>query len=164
MPLDSFPSDEAIIRRCAWRARRGIGPGLTRDDLLQEARIALWLARAAGRVPQGDELHAARYLAKRAYGAMIDASRAAWGQWPIAAEELSELHDVSDDSDRPDTRAQLAQALEQMGRRCSARVSQCIALIASGSSHDEVAAEMGVTASRVSQLLHEARRHIVQCC
>lgn len=51
--MDATLGDEAIIRRCAWRAQRGIGPGLTRDDLAQEARLALWLARRAGRVPTG---------------------------------------------------------------------------------------------------------------
>jgi RNA polymerase sigma factor (sigma-70 family) len=154
--------DEKIIRLCAWRALRGLGPGLTRDDLLQEARVAIWLARSGGRVPQ-DEVHARRYLAQRAYGAMIDASRQAWSQWPPTVDELSPAHESSDEGDQPDALAQMTEAMEHLGRIGSERARECFDLISHGSSCSEAAAIMGITTSRVSQLLHEARKIIAKC-
>lgn len=158
-----MPDEEAILRHCAWRARKGLANGLTRDDLLQEARLAIWLARTSGRIPQGDEAHARRYIAKRAYGAMVDASRQAWSQWPMTVDELAPEHEASDDSDRPDTRAQLTQALEILARTGSPRVNECIGLVSSGRNYTETARSMGITASRVSQLLHEARQILARC-
>lgn len=158
-----MPDEEAILRRCAWRAAKGLAHGLTRDDLLQEGRIAIWLARTAGRIPRGDEAHASRYIAQRAYGAMVDASRQAWSQRPITVDELAPEHEASDDSDRPDTRAQLAQAIEILARTGSSRVNECLGLVSSGSSYTEAARAMGITASRVSQLLHEARQILARC-
>jgi RNA polymerase sigma factor (sigma-70 family) len=154
--------DEKIIRLCAWRALRGLGPGLTRDDLLQEARVAIWLARSGGRVPQ-DEVHARRYLAQRAYGAMIDASRQAWSQWPPTVDELSPAHEASEQNDLPDAQAQLNEAMEYLGRVGSKRVNECFDLVSRGNTCIETAAIMGITASGVSKLLHEARKIIAKC-
>lgn len=151
--------DEKILRSCAWRARPGLG--LTRDDLLQEGRLALWLARSAGRVPSGDDLHARRYLAQRAYGAMADASRTARGQWPAEVDELATEHEGLGAG--PDAQAQVRQAIERLVRKGSPKVRECISLLAGGSSRREAARAMGVSASRVSQILNEARAIVAHC-
>ena len=51
--LPPIADDEAIVRaaeRTVRRILRGQNIGYTRDDLLQEGRIAVWLARGAARV------------------------------------------------------------------------------------------------------------------
>lgn len=163
--MDATLGDEAIIRRCAWRAQRGIGPGLTRDDLAQEARLAIWLARRAGRVPSDDPIHESRYIAQRAYGAMLDASRQAWRAWPPTVDELvePERHEAADDAHRPEAWAQASEAIAVLSRVGSTRVNECIDLVARGATCAEAADAMGVTQSRISQLLREARRILAAC-
>jgi RNA polymerase sigma factor (sigma-70 family) len=150
------PDDEAIIAGCARRFWRGLSPGLTRDDLMQEGRIAIWLAERAGRVP-ADHEHRVRYIRARALGAMRDANRRAWRQLPMAVDELDEEKPQAAGDAQPDAILQLRQLIAHFARRGSARVKECVDLCASGCTGDEIATRMGISRSRVSQLQHEAR-------
>lgn len=155
MQPGGIPTDEALIAQCAGRSWRGRSPGLTRDDMLQEGRIAVWLATREGRIPAEPE-HRRHYVLRRALGAMRDANRRAWRQQPMQADEL-------DDNDAPDTagpeaRLQLRQLIALLTRRASPCVRRCVELLAEGCDDAEVAAAMHVSPSRVSQMRKQARR------
>jgi RNA polymerase sigma factor (sigma-70 family) len=156
-------TDDQIIRACAWRVRRYASPGLDRDDVLQEGRIAMWQARQAGRVP-ADAVHAERYLLRRVRGAMIDAHRAEWRQRPPSVSTLDDGEEqvggVS--PQQPDAAAQARQALARVIERGSSRMLECLAGLI-GADAAEVARELGIDASRVSQLRQQARRIAAPC-
>jgi RNA polymerase sigma factor (sigma-70 family) len=152
--------DDALIRRCVSYVYRGLSPSLTRDDLLQEGRIAIWLADRDGRIPS-DPLHRRRYIRRRAIGAMVDANRQAWRQQPIDVCELGDEHHA-ESADRPDLSLQLRQLLEHLTHTATERTLECIELLAEGRSAVEVAGVMGVDPSRVSQLRREAKRLVAE--
>lgn len=154
-PPASTPPDEVLIARCASRTYRGRSPGLTRDDMLQEGRLAVWLAGRDGRIPAEPE-HRRRYLLRRALGAMRDANRTAWRQQPMEADEYRD-HDAPDTAG-PEATLQLRELIALLARRASPRVARCIGLLAEGNDDAEVARAMGVSPSRVSQMRKEARR------
>lgn len=154
-------SDAAVVRFCAGRAWRGLSPSLTRDDLLQIGHIAAWLARRDGRVPE-DQLHARRYLVKRVLGAMIDANREAWRQWPMTIDEFGDEHETAAPN-QPEVMLQLRQAVARINRLGSSRMTRSMALLADGCTCAEAAGIMGVDPSRVSQLRREARRIVADC-
>lgn len=151
------PDEEAIVAMCARAASRGLSPGLAREDLLQEGRLAIWQARCEGRVP-ADAVHARRYLARRALGAMIDANRAAWKQLPLTVNELGDDTPVQAVSAQPDTLLHLRQVLERVLARGAGRVGQCLELLARNYTQAQAARELGVSQSRISQLRRRARR------
>ena len=144
-----------LIAQCASRAYLGRSPGLTRDDMLQEGRLAIWLAAREGRIPADPE-HRRRYVQRRALGAMRDANRRDWRQQPIEAVELAD--NDAPDTASPEARVQMRQLIGLLMRRASPRVSRCVELLAEGCDDAEVAATMRVSPSRVSQLRKEARQ------
>jgi len=155
--------DEAIVRaaeRTVRRILRGQYIGYTRDDLLQEGRIAAWLARGAARVPDEPE-HARRYLARRTQGAMLDAVRATRRQLP--AERLVEWSAEIDgraQPAQPDARLLAREVVERLMRRATPRTIECVELLATGADAAAVAAAMRVSAARVSQYRAAARAAI----
>lgn len=155
-------TDDEILRACAWRARRYASPGLERDDVLQEGRIALWLARKSGRIPE-DALHAERYLLRRVLGAMVDAYRTDWRQRPHNVDELTDLTPGEVAPERPDSQLQMRQAIERVITNGSAGVVRCFWMLVDGSKVSEVARDMHVSESRVSQLRRRARELAAPC-
>lgn len=151
-----------ILRMCAWRASRGLSPGLTRDDMLQEGRLALWLAERDGRVP-ADPLHASHYLARRVLGAMQDANRAAWRQQPPTVNELTPDTPTRDSPEAPDAVAQMHEALERIVSRGTAQLVRCLELLADGQDDASASRALGVSKSRISQLRQQARRIADHC-
>lgn len=154
---------ESILSYCAWRVGRRTDPGIARDDLLQEGRLALWLADRDGRIPD-DPQHARNYVIRRALGAMRDADRAARRQYP---------HESTDDDDEPrhepvapgtpERAHQLRQVVARIARRGSEQLQQCVELLADGLTVAEVGAVLRVTETRVSQIRAEARRIAAPC-
>lgn len=166
------PADEKIIGRCAWIAGRHASPGMTRDDMLQEGRAALFIARRNGLLP-ADDLHRARYIARRVLGAMLDANSAAWRQQPFGLVELNDDDDddggeragpqVVDEVDGPDRICEIRQAVARLLRRGSKQLIECVTLLGEGHDIKAVALVLGVDASRVSHLKADARRLVARC-
>lgn len=138
------------------RILRGQYVGFERADLLQQARLELWQARCDGRVPADPE-HALRYAARRAQGAMLDHARAARRQVPAGAAELTPDIEPHAPVPAPDARLRVRDALRLLARRGSARMAECIELLARGHAPREVAAALGVTETAVSQWRKRAR-------
>lgn len=155
-------TDDEILRACAWRARRYASPGLERDDVLQEGRIALWLARESGRVPE-DALHARRYLLRRVLGAMVDAHRTDWRQRPHNVDELTDSTPGEVAPEQPDSQLQMRQAVERVVANGSAGVVRCFWMLVDGSKVSDVARELHISESRVSQLRRRARELAAPC-
>lgn len=154
MQAGGIPTDEALIAQCAGRSWRGRSHGLTRDDMLQEGRIAVWMAAREGRIPAEPE-HRRHYVLRRALGAMRDANRSAWRQHPLEVGELGD--NDSPDTASPEARLQLRQLIALLTRRAPPCVLRCVELLAEGNDDAEVAAAMHVSASRVSQMRKQAR-------
>lgn len=151
------PDDEAIIAACARRFWRGLSPGLTRDDLMQEGRIALWVAQQLGRVPEEAD-HRRRYVIARVTGAMRDANRRAWRQQPMGVDELDDArHHAETTGAGPDAILQMREFIGHIAAR-SPGLRRCLEALADGMAVGEVAASLGVSPSRISQLRREARR------
>jgi len=155
-------TDDEILRACAWRARRFASPGLERCDVLQEGRIALWLARKSGRVPE-DALHAERYLLQRVLGAMLDAYRTDWRQRPSSVEELTDLTPGETAPEQPDVVLQMRQAVGRVVDKGSVGVVRCLWMLAEGRQVSDIARELRVSESRVSQLRRQARELAHPC-
>ncbi len=156
--LPALADDEAIVRaaeRTVRRILRGQYVGYTRDDLLQEGRLAVLVARRLGRVPDDTE-HARRYLARRAQGAMLDSVRAARRQMPQQADELTTIAPLPAANIDPSARLRMRGAVELLYRRCTPRVIECVELLATGLRQCDVAREMGVSESRVVQMRKHA--------
>jgi DNA-directed RNA polymerase specialized sigma24 family protein len=151
-----------ILRRCAWRASRGLSPGLTRDDLLQEGRLALWLAERDGRVPT-DPKHAHAYLARRALGAMQDANRCAWRQQPPTVGELTPDTPTREACEQPDTIAQMRQVIARIATHGSEQLKRCVELLCTGADPQDAARALHVSESRISQLRAQARSIASHC-
>lgn len=156
--LATAPDDAAVraAERTVRRLMRGQYVGFDRDDLLQEGRLAAWLARSEGRMPAEPE-HARRYLARRTQGAMLDYGRAVRRQIPANALELTPEADTRAHAPEPEARLRLRDAVARLATRGSAPLWVCIDMLASGAEGVEVAAHLGVSESRVSQLRREAR-------
>lgn len=168
--------DEAAVRaaeRSVRRILRGQYSGYTRDDLLQEGRLAAWVVRQAGRVPDDPE-HARRYLARRTQGAMLDHVRACRRQLPQNTVELElqletqleaqRQHHLPPSLAMPDPTAGLRvrDVMRLLRRSGSERLLDCVRLLAAGHDPAEVAATLGVSDSRVSQLRRRARELAAQ--
>lgn len=165
------PLEREAVRRCTWIAARHIGPGLSREDLAQEGRIAAWRARAAlAEMP--DDLHRHNSLQRRVLGAMLDANRAAWRQRPLAVFS-SDADDPDDDStnvarasvapDQPERALQLRQAVMRLVTRGTPQLVECISHLADGADARTVARDLGMHESRVSQLRKRAREIVAAC-
>lgn len=151
--------DEAAVKaseRSVRRIMRGQYVGFDADDLRQEGRLAALEARAAGRVPADPE-HALRYLLRRTQGAMLDYGRAARRQVPAGAAELASVLDATAPAPPHDSGLRVRDALRLLARRGSARMAECIELLARGHAPREVAAALGVTETAVSQWRKRAR-------
>lgn len=151
--------DEAAVKaseRSVRRIMRGQYVGFDADDLRQEGRLAALEARAAGRVPADPE-HALRYLLRRTQGAMLDYGRAARRQVPAGAAELTPDIEPHAQGPASDARLRVRDALRLLARRGSARMAECIELLARGHAPREVAAALGVTETAVSQWRKRAR-------
>jgi len=161
--MRAAPDDTAVraAERTVRRLMRGQYVGFTRDDLLQEGRLAVWLARRDGRVPDEPE-HARRYLTRRTQGAMLDYGRAVRRQLPANALELTPETDLRAHTPEPEARLRLRDAVARLAARGSAPLWACIDLLASGTEPADVAAHLGVSESRVSQLRKRAREIVGQ--
>lgn len=147
--------DDAIVCRCVRFTHRGRSAGLTHDDMLQEGRLAIWLASREGRIPDEPE-HRRRYVRRRALGAMRDANRSAWRQQPMHVDELTDADAAH--TAGPDAIAQMRELIGLLTRRATPAVARCIELLATGLDDAQVAGEMRISRSRVSQLRKDARR------
>jgi DNA-directed RNA polymerase specialized sigma24 family protein len=147
---------EKIIHSSAWRASKHLSPGLTREDLKQEGRLALLLAQRDGKLPT-DPTHCVHYLYRRLYGAMVDANRAAWDQQPMEVDELTDDTPTRAAVEQPERAYQLRQAVENVIRRGPARLEECLDLLAFGYDGVVTANLMHLDQSSVSKLRHEAR-------
>ncbi len=156
------PADEKIIGRCAWIAMRHLSPGLTRDDLLQEGRLALVLARRAGRVPD-EPKHAAAYTNRRVLGAMLSANTAAWQQQPSQVGELTDETHAPEAPGQPEALAQLRQAVARVVSKGSAQLIRCLESLAQTDDCTETAAAMGVSKATVSRMREDARKIASRC-
>ena len=154
--------DENIIHRCAWYASKHLSPALSREDLKQEGRLALLIARAEGRVPT-EPLHREKYTARRVLGAMFDANSTSWRQQPMTVGELTPGTPTRPAPGQPDSICEARQAAERLLRHGSEKVIHCMELLAGGNTCEEAAAVLGHHPSRVSQLRAEAR-DLVACC
>lgn len=122
---------------------------LDRDDVLQEGRIAVWLALE--RVPGS----VAGYLVVRARGAMQDAMRRA--SWvPRSAYDDEQVRMVADDgSSHPAQPCEavasihVRRVIDQLQRLPDQQVVVA-GLLADGKSPTEIAAQIGVSVPRVS--------------
>lgn len=158
--LPPIADDEAIVRASERRVRgilRGQYRGFDSDDLLQEGRLAILLARSAGRVPNDPE-HARRYLARRAQGAMLDAGRAVRRQIPDNAAEYEPQLDSRCASDAPDAPLIARDVIRRLRGRGSSRMCEAIEMLARDITPSEVALALSVSVSRISQLRAMARR------
>ena len=159
-------ADEAIVQRCARHASRYLSPGLTRDDLRQEGRLALLVAQRDGKVPD-DSLHRERYTARRVLGAMLDANRSAWRQQPASVSAIDDDDDaraqIAAVDAQPDVICQMRQAVKRILSRGTPQLIACLDLLSSGLLGEEVAERMGVSPSRVSTLKAEARALSARC-
>lgn len=156
--------DEAAVKaseRSVRRIMRGQYVGFDADDLRQEGRLAALEARAAGRVP-ADPQHALRYLLRRTQGAMLDYGRAVRRQLPANALELTPETDLRAHTPEPEARLRLRDAVARLAARGSAPLWACIDMLASGAEPADVAAHLGVSESRVSQLRKRAREIVGQ--
>jgi DNA-binding CsgD family transcriptional regulator len=124
--------------------------------------MAILIALREGRVPE-DPLHREKYIARRCLGAMIDAQRAAWRQQPPYVGELSDINAVSSASiEQPDRLLQMRQAVARLFGH-DPRVADCMNRLAGGDDCQTVAAQMGVSPSRVSQFRTRARAIVSAC-
>lgn len=149
-------AEEAILRGCLPYAARHIGPGLTRDDLLQAARLSLHRARLDGLLPTDSAEHLQRYIARRGLGAMLEENTRAWRARPLgvlAAADAPEL----EAPDRPDVMCQLRQVVTRLLTLANPRAVECLGHMADGADPSEAARAVGVSPSRVSQFRREAR-------
>ena len=80
---------EKLIANCANAVGRYLNPALTRQDLLQEGRMALLESLRAGRVP-ADPAHRTHYILRRVRGAMQDCNRAVREQQPDDVRAISD--------------------------------------------------------------------------
>lgn len=147
-----------MVRRMATRYR---GTPLGAEDALGVGAVAL--VEAGRRFDQRHGVPFAGFAFTRVKWAMKDASCGRYGARGIRCEEdvpfdLDVLGDVSGDARvaRPDGHLDLLAAIGRL--RC--RLRTIVVQHACGVPHRKIARELGVTESRVSQLLSVARRRL----
>lgn len=131
---------------------------LDKDDLAQEARIAIWLAEKSGKVP-ADELHAVMFLRRVAKFAMIDAARRMHGGRGGDYRLIIGVDEVPDAAHEQNTerQAQAKQAAARLFRVAPTKHAQAFAMLRQGERETDVAAALGVSQARVTQYKRDAR-------
>lgn len=158
------PAEERLLRDCAWHVFRKGAAGLGIDDLVQEGRIALWLAKIQGRVPE-ESVHASRYKRQRVRGAMVDSADTAFR---LRHKNMVSLDDedrpVELDGDYPDPSdgIRIRQLISTFMRRSNHQQQRWLALALEEKAGPEIADELGVTESRVSQIRKSAKALIAR--
>lgn len=157
-------AEERLFHDCAWSVFRRGAAGLDIDDLVQEGRIALWLAKEQGRIPE-EPVHAWRYKRQRVRGAMVDSADTAF--------RLRHKNMVSlDDEDRPvelygdypdpSDGIKMRQLISTFMRRSNYQQQRWLALALEEKTGREIADELGVMESRVSQIRKSAKALIAR--
>jgi RNA polymerase sigma-70 factor (ECF subfamily) len=158
-----FQMDEEAFRGFYERTARPLwvylqrltGSRASADDLLQDAYYRLLRAG----VTFESEAHRRRYLFRIATNLVRDGARRQRTRPPVVTHDES----MEIGTQRPDAslnhRLDLAQALGQIGKRDRAML---LLAYAQGSSHEEIAAVVGVKASSVKPLLFRARRKLAE--
>lgn len=160
--IQAIPADvDALIHVCAWRVMRRVGKcGMQWADMAQEGRLAYLHARHEGRLP-ADAIHRQSYIARRVTGGIFDAVRTSFRQYPASVGELTdETPQQTSDATNPEQALQAKQAVTQIVRRGGPRAGQIVGMLLVGASTGEVGRAMGISSSRVSQILAAARRAI----
>ena len=151
--LEALP----MVRRMASRYA---GTSLGLQDALGVGALAL--VEAAGRYDAGSDVPFAGFAHCRVKGAMIDAHRAARGTRSAPEVEVpcdpDEIGETCPDpaAVRTDLRLDLLRGIAGLRSRLRGVLVQH----ARGVPHCDIAADLGVTESRVSQLVATARRHL----
>jgi RNA polymerase sigma factor (sigma-70 family) len=148
---------ERIIRQAAGPLLRKLVTPLEADDLYQVGRIALWqhgegkpeswqivIARNA----MVDELRRARWACRSAYGEG-QYEMTSYDAWEHVPEGMTDCHAAS--------MVAVRQCIERL-HRLTDRQRQVIECLVSGMGYAETAAEIGVSPSRITQILAELRR------
>lgn len=161
-------ADRKLVERVARRLA-GTIVNADFDDLCQVGHIALW--QAADKIPT-DEKHAGAYKMLRVRGAMIDLVRKdSWA--PRSTHKDEDRHSIVSIDERDDENGWAAhdfatednsdervimrdrqRVFERVLDELSTRDRQIVELILKGQSMDEVAAEFGLTKSRISQIVN----------
>jgi RNA polymerase sigma factor (sigma-70 family) len=162
---DLMPHERDAVEfavRATWR----FGGGDTVDDRRQDAAEAVLRAQVDA---SRDETERAGYLAIRARGGVIDAlraaRRAAWMRVRGGDEAVPERYTANDDAqedpvdhlvgdDDPEARVVVLQAAEAIDRMPAPRPLVARRII-EGAQTQEIAAELGLSPSRISQLRRE---------
>ena len=152
----------AMAKLVTWRCRRFAVHLMTVEDMTQIALLAAWESRERWR--QMDTEHAASYLSQRMTGAVFDAARSAigrnnHGKMQIFSAQESDFKqaEMLPSGEDPVSECAVAQALRAVDalpaplplivRRC---IEQC--------ELQAIAAEIGVSPSRVTQHLRTLRK------
>lgn len=172
MTHDALTQQERdAVRYSIGPATRSLGPGLTRDDLMQEGRIAAWRARDV-LAAIDDDRHRLNSLRRRVLGAMIDANRAALCRHPHYVFSLDEEDDEGElgsaartaaSPDRPERAMQLREVVAQIIRRGTPQLVECMTRLLEGSDARDVARDMQLCETRVSQMRRQARAIASEC-
>ena len=162
---------EPYIKQAAWKAGKHLPTFLDREDLEQEARIALWLKPP---VEGDDKKHTDNLTRLCAYRAMVDVLRNHSGRrrapptFVSLDEEDEHGHRLAfyepTSTDDPERLAMIKQAVERLERkRSSPRLMEYVSLMVQGMEHHEAALVMGLTESRICQMRKEARTLLNTC-
>ena len=162
----SLPMDEETFRAFYDRTARQVWAYLARitgdaqlaDDLLQEAYYRFYRARAT----YEDESHRRNSLFRIATNLARDSGRRRRRGRDVALPDDDDARDLPVDAgaaDRAARHTDLRRALAQL--RPAQREMLWLAY-AQGSSHDEIAAVLGVTRASVKALLFRARRKLAE--
>ena len=144
-----------VVQREAHRIARRVPADIELDDLLQVGRIAAW--QASERYRPGGVATLETYARPRVRGAMLDmlrksgiGSRAGYLQrTEIDFDEIASDDDPARDAERRDTRKAAMKSLSPKQRAVAERVLAGVPL-------RSIAADEGVTTSRVTQRVAEA--------
>jgi RNA polymerase sigma factor (sigma-70 family) len=145
-----------------YTSRLGVEP----EDLAQELRLALWLARDQIAACQNDE-HRVRYVSRRLYGAAIDAGRAASWCGRSKSEQhrmpqLDEIPDLVDDEHDPADEVDRQMLLRALEQRLSADERRLTRHVLEGKTLSEMADADGVGQSAISHRFKALTERVTQ--
>jgi RNA polymerase sigma-70 factor (ECF subfamily) len=154
MDEDAFRSFYDRTARSLWAyLSRATGDGRVADDLLQEAYYRFLRAGA----PPNDDAHRQHYLFRIGVNLVRDHYRRKRLDRSTARERLEEPGPAGDAAGRAADRIDLRRAMA----RLSTRERDLLWLAyAQGSSHEEIAATLGLKISSIKSLLFRARRRL----